>query len=126
MCRFSFSDEIGARWVYPYQTGMACGSPVCSALVSDPLGEMRVLSYVMTTLTAPGTGAGPVTLQGSARGPQTHLRQVVRLGSSKAATFGETQRGPRRPKPGHSVFKRRSGAGDEARTRDPYLGKVAP
>jgi hypothetical protein len=29
--------------------------------------------------------------------------------------------GPRLP--GHSVLKSRSGAGDEARTRDPHLGK---
>jgi hypothetical protein len=44
--------------------------------------------------------------------------------NSQATTLGGIQRGPSRPKPGHSVFKSRSGAGDEARTRDPYLGKV--
>jgi hypothetical protein len=38
---------------------------------------------------------------------------------SQSATFGDFLRGRRRPKPGYSVFKSRSGAGDGVRTLDP-------
>jgi|SRR5450631_3913 hypothetical protein len=44
--------------------------------------------------------------------------------NSETHTLGEFHAVGSRPKPDHSVFQSRSGAGDEARTRDPYLGKV--
>jgi hypothetical protein len=59
-------------------------------------------------------------------GPQEPLPSGSGSWITWTATLREIYAVARRPKPGRSVFTLRSGAGDEARTRDPYLGKVMP
>jgi hypothetical protein len=64
------------------------------------------------------------TLRGSARGLLHNFLQVMVPGFPRTLRTRRNSPSAVDPKPGHSVFESRSGAGDEARTRDPYLGKV--
>jgi hypothetical protein len=76
---------------------------------------------------ADGTRHGRQARDPSRLGPWTlaPLSSGSASRNSQTRTLGEFHAVDLRPKPGHSVFRSRSGAGDEARTRDPYLGKVA-
>src|ERR1017187_6957482 len=73
---------------------------------------------------APKESTGDVRFVGAARSPCAHFHQVVGLGISRPLLTAISRRGDVDRSRAISYFKKRSGARDEARTRDPYLGKV--